>query len=157
MEPIQILCKKLIMNHHDKKDSLYYKWLKKGNSAERLAIDYLLIIWNCHFAETDVDGLFCYIQQAYFDDKKIRLLNRKSLSDTVKPCTIIWSNGINCHFFSKTLDNLDSVEVAVVGPVPLRGVTFLIQRQPLLRKVGIYSIDIGRFDGWKDFCGCMSL
>lgn len=62
---------------------------KKGNSAERLAIDYLLIIWTCHFAETDVDGLFCYIQQAYFDDKKIRLLNRKSLSDTVKPCTII--------------------------------------------------------------------
>lgn len=89
--------------------------------------------------------------------KKIRLLNRKSLSDTVKPCTIIWSNGINCHFFSKTLDNLDSVEVAVVEPVPLRGVTFLIQRQPLLPKVGIYSIDIGRFDGWKDFCGCTSL
>lgn len=85
--------------------------------------------------------------------KKIRLLNRESLSDTVKPCTIIWSNGINCHFFSKTLDNLDSVEVAVVEPVPLRGVTFLIQRQPLLSKVGIYSIDIGRFDGWKDFCG----
>lgn len=48
-------------------------------------------------------AFFCYIQQAYFDDKKkIRLLNRKSLSDTVKPCTIIWSNGINCHFFSKT-------------------------------------------------------
>lgn len=55
------------------------------------------------------------------------------------------------------LDNLDSVEVAVVEPVPLRGVTFLIQRQPLLPKVGIYSIDIGRFDGWKDFCGCTSL
>lgn len=44
--------------------------------------------------------------------------------------------------------------MAVVEPVPLRGVTFLIQRQPLLPKVGIYSIDIGRFDGWKDFCGC---
>lgn len=51
--------------------------LKKGNSAERLAIDYLLIIWTCHFAETDVDGLFCYIQQAYFDDKKNQIIEQK--------------------------------------------------------------------------------
>lgn len=157
MEPIQILCKNWLWTIMTRRTAFIRNDWKKGNSAERLSIDYLLIIWTCHFAETDVDGLFCYIQQAYFDDKKIRLLNRKSLSDTVKPCTIIWSNGINCHFFSKTLDNLDSVEVAVVEPVPLRGVTFLIQRQPLLPKVGIYSIDIGRFDGWKDFCGCMSL
>lgn len=58
---------------------------KKGNSAERLAIDYLLIIWTCHFAETDVDGLFCYIQQAYFDDKKNQIIEQK------EPCQTQWN------------------------------------------------------------------
>lgn len=51
--------------------------LEMIEKRERLAIDYLLIIWTCHFAETYVDGLFCYIQQAYFDDKKNQIIEQK--------------------------------------------------------------------------------
>lgn len=37
----------------------------------------LQLIISCHFAETDVDGLFCYIQQAYFDDKKNQIIEQR--------------------------------------------------------------------------------